>query len=108
MTSSASLLGIFPLVIATGAGSASRWSLGTTLFGGLLVSTILSLLIVPVLYVIIKNLEERFLKRKPSTRSGPPSSDGREEDQSPALAQQSSAAVGTRSGDGNAPNDSTK
>ncbi|BDI15208.1 multidrug efflux RND transporter permease subunit [Nostoc cf. commune SO-36] len=37
MTSSASLLGFFPLVIATGAGSASRWSLGTALFGGLLV-----------------------------------------------------------------------
>ncbi|MGV0105267.1 Transporter, hydrophobe/amphiphile efflux-1 (HAE1) family [Nostoc sp. DSM 114160] len=48
MTSSASLLGFFPLVIATGAGSASRWSLGTALFGGLLVATILSLLIVPV------------------------------------------------------------
>ncbi|WP_445633501.1 RND transporter, hydrophobe/amphiphile efflux-1 family protein [Nostoc sp. DSM 114161] len=77
MTSSASLLGFFPLVIASGAGSASRWSLGTALFGGLLVSTILSLLIVPVLYVIIKNLEERFLKRKPSTRSESPSPDGR-------------------------------
>lgn len=72
MTSSASLLGFFPLVIATGAGSASRWSLGTALFGGLLVSTILSLLIVPVLYVIIKSLEERFLKRKPSKRSKSP------------------------------------
>ncbi|WP_442938736.1 efflux RND transporter permease subunit [Nostoc sp.] len=49
MTSRASLLGFFPLVITTGVGSASRWSLGTALFGGLLVATILSLLIVPVL-----------------------------------------------------------
>ncbi len=73
MTSSASLLGFLPLVIATGAGSASRWSLGTALLGGLLVATILSLLIVPVLYVIIKTLEERFLKPKPSTHSKPPS-----------------------------------
>ncbi|BAY30847.1 transporter [Nostoc carneum NIES-2107] len=79
MTSSASLLGFFPLVIASGAGSASRWSLGTALFGGLLVSTVLSLLIVPVLYVIIKNLEERFLKRKPAHQSKSPNSDIQEE-----------------------------
>jgi hydrophobic/amphiphilic exporter-1 (mainly G- bacteria), HAE1 family len=67
MTSSSSLLGFFPLVIASGAGAASRWSLGTALFGGLLVSTILSLLIVPVLFVIIKSLEMRFLQRHRST-----------------------------------------
>ncbi len=81
MTSSASLLGFFPLVIASGAGSASRWSLGTALFGGLLVATVLSLLIVPVLYVIIKNLEERFLKRKPSHQNKSPNSDRQEEEQ---------------------------
>ncbi|QIR35428.1 efflux RND transporter permease subunit [Tolypothrix sp. PCC 7910] len=79
MTSSASLLGFFPLVIASGAGSASRWSLGTALFGGLLVATVLSLLIVPVLYVIIKNLEERFLKRKPAHQTKSPNSDRQEE-----------------------------
>ncbi len=81
MTSSASLLGFFPLVIASGAGSASRWSLGTALFGGLLVATVLSLLIVPVLYVIIKNLEERFLKRKPAHQNKSPNSDRQEEEQ---------------------------
>ncbi|BAY99259.1 transporter [Tolypothrix tenuis PCC 7101] len=87
MTSSASLLGFFPLVVASGAGSASRWSLGTALFGGLLVSTVLSLLIVPVLYVIIKNLEERFLKRKPAHQTKSPNSDIQEE--------QVAAAVGS-------------
>ncbi|MFP3326011.1 efflux RND transporter permease subunit, partial [Planococcus sp. SIMBA_160] len=61
MTAISSLVGFFPLVIATGAGSASRWSIGTALFGGLLVATVLSLLIVPVLYVVIKSLESRFL-----------------------------------------------
>ena len=61
----ASLVGFFPLVIATGAGSASRWAIGTALFGGLLVSTVLSFLIVPVLYVVIKSLESRFLNNKP-------------------------------------------
>ncbi|MEH2136031.1 efflux RND transporter permease subunit [Nostoc sp.] len=85
MTSSAALLGFFPLVIATGAGSASRWSLGTALFGGLLVATILSLLFVPVLYVIIKTLEDRFLKHKPTNRSQPPSPDGNGDGQSRAI-----------------------
>jgi HAE1 family hydrophobic/amphiphilic exporter-1 len=61
MTAVSSLVGFFPLVIATGAGAASRWSIGTALFGGLLVATVLSLLIVPVLYVAIKSFESRFL-----------------------------------------------
>lgn len=61
MTAISSLIGFFPLVIATGAGSASRWSLGTAVFGGLLVATILSLLVVPVLYVVVKNVAEFVL-----------------------------------------------
>ena len=63
MTSIAALVGFFPLVIASGAGANSRHSLGTAVFGGLLVSTFLSLLVVPVLYVVVKSLESR-LKRK--------------------------------------------
>jgi HAE1 family hydrophobic/amphiphilic exporter-1 len=61
MTSFSALVGFFPLVIATGAGANARHSLGTAVFGGLFVATFLSLLVVPVLYVIIKNLETRFL-----------------------------------------------
>lgn len=61
MTAVSSLVGFFPLVVATGAGSASRQVIGTALFGGLLVSTVLSFLIVPVLYVVIKSLEAAFL-----------------------------------------------
>ena len=112
MTSSASLLGFFPLVIATGAGSASRWSLGTALFGGLLVATILSLLIVPVLYVIIKTLEERFLKNKPANRSQPPSADGNQDGnqdgQSRAIAHQHSSVIVKQNADDNRRNDSSK
>lgn len=75
MTSIAALVGFFPLVIASGAGANSRHSLGTAVFGGLLVSTFLSLLIVPVLYVVVKTLESRFgrSKSKPPT---PPNGDG--------------------------------
>ncbi len=62
MTVISSLVGFFPLLIATGAGSVSRWSLGTAIFGGLLIATILSLLVVPILYIVIKTFEEEFLK----------------------------------------------
>ncbi|MBW4634389.1 MAG: efflux RND transporter permease subunit [Iphinoe sp. HA4291-MV1] len=72
MTAFAGLVGFWPLVIASGAGAMSRWSLGTALFGGYLISTILSLFLVPVLYVVIKNLEERILKPgKPSPPQHP-------------------------------------
>lgn len=60
MTAFAALVGFYPLVVATGAGANARHSLGTAVFGGLLVSTLLSLLIVPVLYVVIKTLQDRF------------------------------------------------
>jgi HAE1 family hydrophobic/amphiphilic exporter-1 len=60
MTSIAFVLGVTPLVFATGAGSASRNSLGTAVFGGMIVSTILNLVITPVLYVLIANLEDRL------------------------------------------------
>lgn len=65
MTAIASLVGFFPLVTATGAGANARHSIGTAVFGGLLVATFLSLLIVPVLYVAIKNLEDFFSGNKP-------------------------------------------
>jgi HAE1 family hydrophobic/amphiphilic exporter-1 len=61
MTSIAFILGVAPLVVATGAGSASRNSLGTVVFGGMLLSTVLNLFVTPSLYVIIASLEDRFL-----------------------------------------------
>jgi HAE1 family hydrophobic/amphiphilic exporter-1 len=62
MTSFAFILGVLPLVLATGAGAASRNSVGTTVFGGMIVSTILNLFFIPVLYVIVKSLQERSQK----------------------------------------------
>lgn len=62
MTSIATLVGFMPLLIASGAGSVSRWSLGTAVFGGMLISTILSLIFVPILYIVIKDFEQSFLK----------------------------------------------
>lgn len=64
MTSISSLAGFFPLLVATGAGSSSRWSVGYTVFGGLLVATVLSLLVVPVLYVVLKGLADWLFSDK--------------------------------------------
>ncbi|KKD37101.1 efflux RND transporter permease subunit [Limnoraphis robusta] len=62
MTAISSLIGFWPLVVASGAGASSRWSLGTAIFGGMLVGTVLSLLITPNLFIAVKNLEARLLK----------------------------------------------
>ena len=59
MTSIAFIIAVLPLVFASGAGSAARHSLGTVVFGGMLLSTFLNLAITPVLYVIIKGFELR-------------------------------------------------
>ena len=65
MTAIASLVGFFPLVLASGAGAASRQSLGTALLGGYLIATFLSLFLVPILYIVIKQSTDRFLPHKP-------------------------------------------
>ncbi|OCQ97395.1 RND transporter [Nostoc sp. MBR 210] len=62
MTAFSTLLGIFPLAVATGAGAGSRQSLGTAVFGGMLIATFLSLFVVPILYIVIKSLTERLIK----------------------------------------------
>ena len=62
MTAVSTLVGFMPLLIASGAGSISRWSLGTGVFGGMLVATVLSLIFVPILYIVIKDFEQSFLK----------------------------------------------
>jgi HAE1 family hydrophobic/amphiphilic exporter-1 len=56
MTSLAFILGVLPLAFATGAGAAARNSVGTAVAGGMLASTILSVVFIPVLYVIIRSL----------------------------------------------------
>jgi HAE1 family hydrophobic/amphiphilic exporter-1 len=56
MTSFAFILGVLPLVFATGAGALGRRSVGTTIVGGMLLSTVLNLFFIPVLYVILSRL----------------------------------------------------
>lgn len=70
MTAISSLVGFYPLLVATGAGASSRWSLGTAVFGGMLVTTVIGLFIVPSLYIMIKSLESFIKRDKGSGSSG--------------------------------------
>jgi HAE1 family hydrophobic/amphiphilic exporter-1 len=65
MTSFAFILGVVPLVTASGAGENGRHSVGTTVFGGMIMSTILNLFFIPVLYLLIEGFRER--RRKPQS-----------------------------------------
>jgi len=69
MTSIAFILGVVPLMTATGAGSASQQSLGTVVFGGMLASTLLAIPFVPVFYILMQKLGAVFGKsRAPEIR----------------------------------------
>ncbi len=68
MTSFAFILGVLPLVLASGASSGARRSLGTAVFSGMLSATLLAIFIVPVLYVMIESFVER---RRPAAASEP-------------------------------------
>jgi multidrug efflux pump subunit AcrB len=56
MTSFAFILGVLPLALATGAGAGARNSVGTAVAGGMIASTFLSIVFIPVLYVVIRTL----------------------------------------------------
>jgi HAE1 family hydrophobic/amphiphilic exporter-1 len=72
MTAFAFILGVVPLMVAHGAGAASRQSIGTTVFGGMLAATLLTLLFVPVFYAVIEDLRERGHTHEPLDASHTP------------------------------------
>jgi HAE1 family hydrophobic/amphiphilic exporter-1 len=67
MTSIAFILGVLPLVFASGSGSAGRHSVGTTVFGGMIISTFLNLFIIPILYVVVRAWLPMRIKDMPPT-----------------------------------------
>lgn len=71
MTAISTLIGIFPLVVASGAGAGSRQSLGTAVFGGMFIATFLSLFVVPILYIVVKQLSDRDPPPQASTTPPP-------------------------------------
>ena len=64
MTAISFILGTWPLVIASGAGAVSRRSLGTAVFGGMLISVIFGTLLIPVFYAVVQMLINKTCGRK--------------------------------------------
>ena len=71
MTALAFILGVLPLMIATGAGAASRQAIGTAVFYGMIGNTFLGLIFTPVLYVVIQAVTEKIFGAKPAKPAKP-------------------------------------
>ena len=70
MTSFAFILGVVPLVVASGAGASARKSIGITVFSGMIASTCLAVLFVPTFFVVVQRFENWLAERK-SKKAGP-------------------------------------
>ena len=70
MTSLAFILGVVPLAISTGAGAASRHSIGTGVIGGMLAATFIAVLFIPLFYVWMERAGEWILRRRGSAQGG--------------------------------------
>jgi multidrug efflux pump subunit AcrB len=66
MTATATVFGAMPIALGLGAGSASRRPLGYAIVGGLIFSSVLTLYLVPVVYVLLDSLKERMARRAPT------------------------------------------
>jgi HAE1 family hydrophobic/amphiphilic exporter-1 len=71
MTAISFILGVIPLVIASGAGAASRQSLGTAVFGGMLLATAAGVFFIPLLYVAVQGTAERLTSKTAAPKAGP-------------------------------------
>jgi multidrug efflux pump subunit AcrB len=74
MTALAFIVGVIPLVIATGAGAGGRQSIGTTVFGGMVLASIVGVIFVPALFTLFEVISgriDRFVHRR-RTREGQP------------------------------------
>jgi hydrophobic/amphiphilic exporter-1 (mainly G- bacteria), HAE1 family len=72
MTSFAFILGVAPLVVASGAGASARKSIGITVFSGMIASTCLAVLFVPTFFVVVQRFENWLAERKGKTPSAHP------------------------------------
>ena len=66
MTAVSFILGLLPLVIASGAGAMARRSVGTTVFGGMIAATAFGIFIIPMLFVVFVNRREKFHAKRQS------------------------------------------
>jgi HAE1 family hydrophobic/amphiphilic exporter-1 len=76
MTAFAFILGVVPLLTATGAGAEARKVMGMTVFSGMLIATILGVLLIPMLFVVVERVMERVTggskKHVPVSAAAPP------------------------------------
>jgi multidrug efflux pump subunit AcrB len=64
MTAFSFILGVLPLLIATGAGAVSRRALGTAVFGGMLLATVAGIFLIPFLYYVVQRASEGLGRKK--------------------------------------------
>ena len=57
------ILGVFPMIVATGAGAGSRVAIGVPVFYGMLIGTAGGLVVIPLLYVLFQTITERYSKK---------------------------------------------
>jgi HAE1 family hydrophobic/amphiphilic exporter-1 len=76
MTSFAFILGVFPLVIATGAGAGARRSIGIAVFSGMIASTCLVVVFVPSFFVVMQRIQERLTSRAANAAQAAAGRDG--------------------------------
>jgi HAE1 family hydrophobic/amphiphilic exporter-1 len=75
MTSFAFIFGLFPLVIAQGAGAATRHAVGTPVFGGMIAASVFGIFLIPLLFIVAERLRGGKIKptgRSPASAGGPP------------------------------------
>ena len=63
MTAFTFILGVLPLIVATGAGAGSRVAIGVPVFYGMLIGTIGGLVVIPLLYVLVQTITEKYAKK---------------------------------------------
>jgi HAE1 family hydrophobic/amphiphilic exporter-1 len=71
MTSLAFIVGTITLATATGAGSAGRRILGTTVIGGMLAATLFAVFLIPAMFSVVEKLSARLSRSKPKTAEAP-------------------------------------
>jgi multidrug efflux pump len=76
MTSFAFILGVFPMMISTGAGANARHAIGTGVVGGMLSAVVLGVLLIPVCYVAVRRLMGDELDEPGSSGAGAPPAGG--------------------------------
>jgi hydrophobic/amphiphilic exporter-1 (mainly G- bacteria), HAE1 family len=84
MTSFAFILGVLPLVLATGAGANARKSLGISVFTGMIASTCLAVVFVPAFFVVLQRLDERRRRQKELPDGAPKANASKARHQDPA------------------------